>query len=117
MPNHLSHHFGQSPSDTPESWDKGQPRWVPYHEGLPRHFGVLSVSSGGECPYDPGGGPSGFSGRGPPRLPGGDAPGSLASQEEVPLVCPDPLVEFSLVHLDLSGEVPKVHLVLLEVVL
>ena len=62
----------------PESWDNGQPRWVPYYEGVPRHFGV-SICSSGEPPYDPGGGSPGFLGRsslGPPGPPGGGPPGS-----------------------------------------
>ena len=30
VPNHLCHQSGQSPSDTPESRDNGQPKWVPF---------------------------------------------------------------------------------------
>ena len=74
VPNHLSHHSSQSSSDTPESWDNGQPRWVPYLKGLPRHFGGLSIFSGGRPSYDLGEGFLGFPGRGP-------------------LVCLDPMIE------------------------
>ena len=70
VPNHLSHHSGQSPSDTPDSWDNGQPGWAPYHEGLP---GGLSIFSSGGPPYD-------------------QEEALLVSQEEIPLVCLDPLV-------------------------
>ena len=65
VPCHLFHHSAWSPSGTPESWDNGQLGWVPYYEALPRHFGGLSICSGGGLPYDPGGGPPGFPGRGP----------------------------------------------------
>ena len=48
----------------------------PYHEGLPKHFGGLSIFSGGGTPYDPGGNPlvevpqaPGFLGGGPPGPP------------------------------------------------
>ena len=54
VPKHLSHCSGQYPSDTPESWDNGQPGWVPYCEGLPIHFGGLSIFSGDGPPYDHG---------------------------------------------------------------
>ena len=47
--NYLSSYSDQYSSNTPESWDNEQPRWVPYHEGLPRHFGDLS---GGGPIYD-----------------------------------------------------------------
>ena len=68
MPNYLSHHSGWYPSDIPESWHNRQPGLVPYFEGLPRHFGGLSLLQW-RFPYDPGGGPS-FPGRDPPGLPG-----------------------------------------------
>ena len=74
VPNHLSHHSGQSPSDTLESWDNGQPRWVPYCEGLLRHFGGLSIFSTGG-----------------PLMTQEDT--LLVSQEEVPLICLDSLME------------------------
>ena len=51
VPSHLFHHSGQSPRDTPESWDNEQPRWVPYHERLVRHFGGLSIFFGGGLLY------------------------------------------------------------------
>ena len=54
VPNHLSHPSGCFPGDNPESWDNGEPRWVPYHEGLPIYIGGLSVFCGGGPPYDPG---------------------------------------------------------------
>ena len=71
VPNHLSHHFGQCLSDTLELWDNGQPTWVPYSEGLTRHFGGLSIFSNG----------------GPPMT---KDKASLASHEEVCLVHLDP---------------------------
>ena len=87
-PTHLSHLSSWSLSDTPESWGNGQPRWVPHHEGVPRHFGGLSTFSGRGLPYDPGG-PLGsyvFPIRGLPGPPGGG-----------PWVCLNPLMEVPLV--------------------
>ena len=73
--NHLSCHSGQYPSDTPESWDNGQPIWVPYCEGLPRHFGGLSIFSGRGPHYYQGGGP---------YLPKKRSPGPSGPPGEVP---------------------------------
>ena len=69
----MSHSSGQSPSDNLESWDKRQPGWLPYHEGLPRCFGGLTIFSGGGPPYDLGGLQSSpvFLMRGPHGPPGG----------------------------------------------
>ena len=81
MLNHLSHHSGWSPSDTPESWDNGQPGWIPYHEVLPRHFGGLFIFSSAGITYDQEGG-SLASARGPPGLlmyPSGGPPGLTGS--------------------------------------
>ena len=100
VPNHLFHPSGQSPSKAPESWDTGQLGWVPYHEGLQRHFGGLSLFSSGEPPHEPGGGP---------LLIQAEVSQfhldflvqvlhiTLVSQEEVSLVCLDHLVEEPLV--------------------
>ena len=55
MPNHLSQYSDQYSRNTLESRDNGQPGWVPYCEGLPRHFCGLSILSGGGLPNDPGG--------------------------------------------------------------
>ena len=68
---------------------------------LPRHLGGSSVFSFGGPPFDPGGGPPCYPGQsptGPHQFPGGVPPGPLASQEEIPLVHLDPLVEVLLVN-------------------
>ena len=66
----------------------GSPDGFLYHEGLPRHFGGLSIFSGGGPPYDPGERPLVSQEEVPvvnlDPLDGGP-PGPLASQEEVPL--------------------------------
>ena len=134
VPNHLSHPSGWSPSDSQDSWDNGQPGWIPYHEGLPRDPGGLSAFSGGGPPYDPHGGPSGFTGRvplGSPWSPGRCPLGTLASKGGGPLGPPtlsglsgggplvhlSPLLEVALDCLDLLMEVPQVHMPLKEVAL
>ena len=48
VPSHLSHHSGQSPSDTPETWANGQPGWVAYHEGQLRHLVIFLFSPVGD---------------------------------------------------------------------
>ena len=90
--NHLSHYFGLYSKGTPESWDNGQLRWIPYSEGQPRHFGGLSVfSSGGslvtkvEASGFPGGDPPGL-----PRPPGGCPPGPSGSHSGGPPGPPGP---------------------------
>ena len=81
VPSHLSDHSGPSPNDTPESWDNRQPRWVPYHEGLPRHILWSFYFLQWRTPLWPWIRTPSFPGRGPPRPPGGGpsgVPGSLS---------------------------------------
>ena len=78
-PNHLSHDSDLYSSYTPDLWDNRQTGWVPCCEGLPRHFGGLSIFSGG----DP-----------------------LFPRKRSPLVCMEPLVEVQLVLLEVVLQVP-----------
>ena len=64
-----SHPSGHSPNHIPDMWDNGEPEWIPYQEGLPRHFCGPSVFSSGGCPLDSGGDPPGFPSQGPLALP------------------------------------------------
>ena len=59
-----------------QSWDNGQPEWIPYSEGLPRQLVVSVFSVAGLC-SDPGEAPLISKKRGAPCLPGslgGDPP-------------------------------------------